>query len=285
MSIRHGKTAIALAIAALVVLCDGCAQSKSAENPAAMTPAQARAAVGDIAIGHQLSADGMIAGDQKGNNFTAGQPVVVAVAIGQAPVGTPVTIGWYGPAGQQLATDQRTVTRGNQSVSFAAKDTAAWSKGDYHADISVGGQKVDTERFSIAPAETAENTSATQTAGKAIGDVTVGHKLGAAGSIANGQQGKNFQAGQPVYIALATGDATPGTKVEVDWYGPNDQKLASDQKQVASGDTVLHFAALQTAGWSLGDYRADLLVDGQKVDTEHFSIVNAGQADQTSGGR
>src|SRR5437016_9281741 len=72
-------------------------------NGGVMTPSQAKAAVGDVAVGHQLGADGTIAGDQKGNRFTAGQPVVIAFRIGQAPAGTPVAIAWFGPDGQQLA--------------------------------------------------------------------------------------------------------------------------------------------------------------------------------------
>ncbi len=271
-----------LAMAGLLLLAGCGAQDKTAGVPKAMTAKEAKAAVGDIAIGHQLAAGGTITGDQKGNNFTAGQPVIVALTVGKAPVGTPVTIDWFGPAGQQLATDQKTVGRGNEAISFAAKDTGAWGQGDYHADLSVGGQKVDTERFSVIPAEKADNTSKQDA--KAISNVTVGHQLGAAGVIASGQEGKNFQPGQPVYIAFVTGDAPPGTTVEVDWFGPNEQKLGNDLKEIAAGDTVAHFAATQTSGWGLGDYRADLLVNGQKVDSEHFSIVNATRADQASGG-
>jgi hypothetical protein len=287
MRTRHQVSLPSLAIAGLVVLCGCGAHDKTAggANPEAMTSKQAKAAVADVAIGHQVGAGGTITGDQKGNNFTAGQPVMVALTVGKAPVGTPVTIDWYGPNGQQLATDQKTVENGNQAISFASKDTSAWGQGDYHADLSVGGQKIDTERFSIVPAE--KTDSSDKQAAKAISNVTVGHQLGAAGAIANGQEGKNFQPGQPVYIAFVTGNAAPGTTVEVDWYGPNEQKLGNDQKQIASGDTVAHFAATQTSGWGLGDYRADLLVDGQKVDTEHFSIVNATKADQqaSSGSR
>jgi hypothetical protein len=276
MKAKHPMMLSSLAAAGLLLFC-ACGSDQVAMNPQALTPAQAKAVTGDVAVGHQLDADGTIAGPEKGNNFTAGQPVVVTILVGRAPVGTPVTIRWVAPDGQQLGTDQRSVAKGNEVLNFTAKDTSAWVKGDYSVDLSVGGQKVDTERFSVEGAEQAAASSSGQAvSAKAVSDVTVGHQLGAAGSIASGEQGKNFKPGQPVYVALATAGAVPGTTVEVDWYGPNDQKLGSDQKQIAAGDAQIHFAATQTASWSAGDYRADVLVNGEKVDSEHFSIVKTG---------
>lgn len=270
-------------LVAVVIGAAGCRSQDQASADNAngmMTPSQAKSAIGDVTIGHQVGADGTIAGDQKGNNFTAGQPVFIAFKIGKAPAGTPVTIGWFGPDGQQIASDQKMVSSGESALTFSAKDTSGWGAGDYHADISVGGQKVDTERFSIVAAEKAENTATKP--GDAVADVAVGHQLGANGSIAAGQEGKNFVPGQPVFIAFRAGSAPAGTNVQIEWYGPDDQKLLSDQQQVKSGDTMMHFASDRTSGWGLGNYRADLLVNGQKVDTEHFSVVNATKADKTS---
>ncbi|HEV3455285.1 MAG TPA: hypothetical protein VHG32_01935 [Thermoanaerobaculia bacterium] len=128
-------------------------------NPGVMTPSQAKLATGEVTIGHQVGADGTIAGDQKGNNFNAGQPVFIAFKIGQAPAGTPVVITWYGPSGQPIASDQKVVSSGESAMTFSSKDTSVWGPGDYHVDISVGGQKVDTERFGIVAPDKAENTA------------------------------------------------------------------------------------------------------------------------------
>jgi hypothetical protein len=270
-------------LVAMLVAVTGCRQQEQASadnsNPAGMSQSEAKRAIGDITVGHQLAADGSIAADQKGNNFSPGQPLYITFKIGKAPAGTPVTVDWFGPDGQQLASDQKTVSRGNSEMSFTSKDTSGWGAGDYHADISVGGQKVDTERFSIVAPEKAENTATKP--GNAVSDVTVGHQLGADGSIAAGQEGKNFVPGQPVFIVFKAGSAPPGTSVAIEWYGPDNQKLGSDQKQISAGETLQHFATTSTGGWGLGAYRADLLVNGQKVDTEHFSIVNRNKADKT----
>jgi hypothetical protein len=269
-------------LVSVVVAAAGCRsqdQAAADNTSGTLSPSAAKAAIGEVAIGHQLGADGTIAADQKGNNFSAGQPVFIAFTIGKAPAGTPVTVDWSGPNNQQLATDQKTVTRGQEGMSFASKDTTGWGPGDYHVDISVGGQKVDTERFSIKAPENAEGAGGTKP-GDAISDVTVGHQLGADGSIAADQQGKNFVPGQPVFVALRSGSAPAGTVIEIDWFGPDNQKLGSDQKQVDPGQGVTHFATTSTGSWGLGDYHADLLVNGQKADTEHFSIVNAKKADK-----
>jgi len=276
-------------LAPLVALCGCRSQDQAAAdnggNPAAMTASQAKAAVAEVVIGHQLAADGTIAADQKGNNFQAGQPVIVALKIGQAPVGTPVTIDWYGPNNQELANDQLTVPSGAQALHFTAKDTSSWGPGDYHADLSLGGQKVDTERFSIAAPDKAADNSANKPSND-VANVSIGHQLGADGSIAAGQDGKNFVPGQPVFLSMQTGSAPAGTTIEVDWFGPNGQQLGSDQQKVAAGDAITHFANKKTHEWGLGDYRADVMVNGQKVDTEHFSVVNANHADKaTSGSR
>ena len=273
-----------LLLAALVVGGAGCrsqdqAAADNTNPPGTLTPSQAKAALGEVAVGHQLSADGSIAGDQKGNNFTAGQPVNVAFMIGKAPAGTGVTFDWYGPNGQQLAHDQKVVRRGQSMMSFT-KSTNGWGPGDCHVDISIGGQKVDTERFSIVAPDKAENTATKP--GSAVADVTVGHQLGADGAIAAGQDGKNFVPGQPVFVTFNSGSAPAGTTVTVEWYGPDDQKLLTDQQQVKSGQSTMHFASNRTSGWGLGDYRIDLLVNGQKVDTEHFNVVNENKADKTS---
>jgi hypothetical protein len=269
-------------LVAMLLAVAGCRQQEQASadntNPAGMSQSEAKQAIADITVGHQVAADGSIAADQKGNNFGPGQPVYIAFKIGKAPTGTLVTVDWFGPDGQQLASDQKTVARGNSEMSFPSKDTSAWGPGDYHSDISVAGQKVDTERFSIVAQDQAENTATKP--GNAVSDVTVGHRLGADGSIAAGQEGKNFVTGEPVVIAYKAGSAPPGTSVAIEWYGPDNQKLGSDQKQVVGGEIMLHFAA-STGDWGLGDYRADLLVNGQKVDTEHFSIVNRNKADKS----
>jgi hypothetical protein len=253
-------------------------EEAAAPAPGETTPGEAKASISEVKVGHELGADGKIAADQKGTKFAPGEPVIVAFQIGKAPAGTVVHVDWVGPNDQPLGGDDKTVAAGDSAMSFTTKDTSGWGKGDYRADLSVGGQKVDTERFSITDAGKAD--AAATKPKHAISNVTVGHQLAADGSIAPKEKGKDFQPGQPVYIAFMAGDAPAGTVIHIAWVGPNGQDLGGEDKPVAAGQTYMNFAAAKTSGWGLGDYHADLSTGGEKVDTAHFSIVNAKKADK-----
>ena len=56
--------------------------------------------------------------------------------------------------------------------------------------------------------------------------MTVGHKVGADGTIAEADQGDDFAPGDAVYVAMKVGDAPAGSQVKVVWYGPGDAKRA-----------------------------------------------------------
>jgi hypothetical protein len=270
-----------LLLAALPLAAGGCkSHEETSSNPAPgeTTPAEAKASLSDVKVGHELGADGKIAADQKGTKFAPGEPVIVAFQIGKAPAGTVVHVDWVGPNDQPLGGEDKTVAAGDSAMSFTSKDTSGWGKGDYRADLSVGGQKVDTERFSVT--EPGKGDNAATKPKHAISDLTVGHQLAADGSIAPKEKGKDFQPGQTVYIAFKAGDAPAGTVIHVAWVGPNGQDLGGEDKPVAAGQTYTNFAATKTSGWGLGDYKADLSTGGEKVDTAHFSIVNAKKADK-----
>src|SRR5258708_3262933 len=279
------KWMIPCLFAAVSIAASGChsQDQAAADNNGAMSPSQAKAAIGEVTIGHLVGADGTIAGDQKGNHFTAGQPVFVSFMIGKAPARTPVTIEWSGPNNQALASDQKLLSRGESTMSFSSKDTSAWPPGDYHVDISVGAHTVGTDPFSVVAPDQAESTATKP--GDAIGEVKLGHQLGADGSIAAGKEGKKFAPGEPVYVVFRSGSAPEGTNVEIEWYGPDNQKLLTDQLQVKPGDSLMHFASGRNGGWGVGDYHVDLLVNGQKVDSERFSFVDETKADKTKAGR
>src|SRR5262249_17119438 len=84
--------AAALALSA-ALLTAGCHSEASAnQDPTVMSTKEAKMAIGEVSVGHQVAADGLITGDQKGGNFTAGQPVVIAFRIGRAPVGALVHV-------------------------------------------------------------------------------------------------------------------------------------------------------------------------------------------------
>jgi hypothetical protein len=111
-----------------------------------------------------------------------------------------------------------------------------------------------------------------------IDDVTIGHKTNADGTIAHADQGDDFAPGDPIYIAMKMSDAPAGSKVRVAWYGPGDKQVDDQEKTVAAGQTQLSFQQTNTSAWPQGDYRAEVWIGDEKVNQQHFSIVNKNQA-------
>jgi hypothetical protein len=266
-----------LLVAALTLLA-GCSRQGEMDN-ATGTASGGKVAVSDAATGHQLGADGAIAADQKGKNFTQGEAVYLAFKVdSSAPENATAHVDWIGPNDQKVASDEKPVTPGSYA-DFTVADTKSWDKGDYRADISIGNQKVDTERFSVVDADKIETTSTKPK--NAISDVTIGHELAVDGTIVSGKEGTKFAPGQPVIVSFKVGGAPPGTVVRVDWYGPNDQKIASEEKKVEAGRDYMEFTSKNTRSWDKADYRAEIVVNGQKVATERFGIVEPNKADKT----
>ena len=110
-----------------------------------------------------------------------------------------------------------------------------------------------------------------------IDDVTIGHELAADGSMATGRTGDDFAAGRPLHLAMEVGDAPPGSTVKVVWYGPGETRVGEDDKPVQSGQKYLNFSK-QTKGWANGDYRAEVWIGDEKVNTQQFQIVDAANA-------
>lgn len=107
-----------------------------------------------------------------------------------------------------------------------------------------------------------------------IDDVTIGKQLGADGMIAAENQGDDFAPGETVYLTMNAADAPAGSAVKVVWYGPGETKINEEEKQVQTGAQYLSFQA-DTASWQKGDYRAEVWVGDEKVNTQQFQIVDA----------
>ena len=111
-----------------------------------------------------------------------------------------------------------------------------------------------------------------------IDDVTIGSELGADGAMAAGKTGDDFAPGQPVYLSMEVGDAPPNSAVKVVWYGPNETKIGEENKPVVAGQKYLNFTSADTKTWAKGDYRAEVWIGDEKVNTQQFNITDATKA-------
>ena len=124
-----------------------------------------------------------------------------------------------------------------------------------------------------SPADVAPVTAQTW-----IDDVTIGSELAPDGSMVAGKTGDDFAPGQAVHLTMEVGDAPPASTVKVVWYGPNETKIGEENKPVVAGQKYLSFTAADTASWAKGDYRAEVWIGDEKVNTQQFQIVDADKA-------
>ena len=111
-----------------------------------------------------------------------------------------------------------------------------------------------------------------------IDDVTIGHEIGADGSMVAGRTGDDFAPGKPIHLSMDVDDAPENTAVKVVWYGPGETKINEETKNVAPNQKYLTFSAQNTSSWQKGDYRAEIWVGDEKVNQQQFQIVDAAAA-------
>lgn len=154
--------------------------------------------------------------------------------------------------------------------------------------LAVGCQKREAE---VEPGEATPSTSESEipgvssptdlspaTAQARIDDVTIGHSLAADGTIPADQQGDDFAPGHPVHIALNVADTPAGSAVKVVWLRADESRLGEETKTVVAGDRTLTFTSGDTSSWSEGDYKAEIWLADEKVNTQQFQIVNPANA-------
>lgn len=112
----------------------------------------------------------------------------------------------------------------------------------------------------------------------AVDDVTIGKSVGPDGTIAQDQQGDDFAPGEAVHVAMEVGDTPAGSAIKVVWFGPGEQQVSEETKTVAAGDTYLAFQSQDTSSWQKGDYRAEVWIGDEKVNTQQFQIVDQSEA-------
>jgi hypothetical protein len=118
-------------------------------QPGDLNPMEAQAHVDDVTIGRQVGADGTIPADAQGDDFAPGEPIVVAMNVGDTPAGSAVKVVWYGPGETKIGEEEKTVQAGQSHLSFNASDTTSWQKGDYRAEVWTGDEKVNEQQFQI----------------------------------------------------------------------------------------------------------------------------------------
>lgn len=93
-----------------------------------------------------------------------------------------------------------------------------------------------------------------------------------------GGEADTFAPGDTVYAAVGTAGASPGTKLTARWASVSRsgaEKPAGDEtKTIApAGDAVTEFHLAKPGGLATGDYKIEILLDGQSVAAKAFRVA------------
>src|SRR5688572_8199335 len=110
-----------------------------------------------------------------------------------------------------------------------------------------------------------------------IDDVTIGKMTSGDNTIMPDRQGDDFAPGETVFISVNVSDAAAGSVVKILYFGPGEAKVAEKEAPIHEGAKYVALEA-DTTGWAPGDYRAEVWLGDEKVNTQHFNITSAAEA-------
>ncbi len=103
-----------------------------------------------------------------------------------------------------------------------------------------------------------------------VGTIQLGRSLNADNSVAS--QTATFKPGETVYVAALNPARGEGT-VSVKWYFGS-QLLSERSKQVSfKGAGATEFHLQSTAGFPVGDYSVEVLLNGQSAGRRNFNVA------------
>ena len=131
-----------------------------------------------------------------------------------------------------------------------------------------------------APAPTATPPAATTTAGTmgtttppatslVISSVDLGNAVGADHKVT--KPGTNFAKADTIHASVAT-DGSKASTVTARWTYQDGQVVHTEDKSVPAGPQVTDFSISKPDGWPAGDYKLEVLVDGNVAQTKDFSV-------------
>jgi hypothetical protein len=139
-----------LVAATAALLTAGCSRQEAEQASDRVSSAAEQAA---NAINKEIWVDDVqlssAAGNTSQNGFSPGQTLELSMSVKDAPPGTVVTTYWYGPNNRQLSYESQTVDANKRQLNFQQENTHAWPAGSYRAEVWVGDDRVEEERFDI----------------------------------------------------------------------------------------------------------------------------------------
>jgi hypothetical protein len=103
-----------------------------------------------------------------------------------------------------------------------------------------------------------------------VSSVRLGKELNEEGGVPLGSASSSFRVGEPIHVAMEIDQRPPQGQVRVVWYGPTNQQIGEDSREVQA-NTIVNFRAPEQINQP-GEYRVDVMADGALVKTERFTV-------------
>ena len=88
-----------------------------------------------------------------------------------------------------------------------------------------------------------------------------------------GETAATFGKGDTVYVTMWTANAPVGTEIQAQWIGPDGKQFNEDRMVTDKvGDGYTSFYARNRNGWDAGNYRVEILLNGQPAGTAAFIV-------------
>jgi hypothetical protein len=98
-------------------------------------------------MGPDAALDGTVT--KKGSVFSPGKPLRLTVYARMVPSGLVARILVFDASGAKRVEEQKEIPERTKTVSFAVDPAPAWPAGEGHVEIYLGGNNVDSKKFTI----------------------------------------------------------------------------------------------------------------------------------------
>ncbi|HUP44130.1 MAG TPA: hypothetical protein VM779_01320 [Thermoanaerobaculia bacterium] len=93
------------------------------------------------------------------------------------------------------------------------------------------------------------------------------------GAVRRDSTGSTFRRGGEIYLSVNVSGASIDQQIEVRWLDPAGQVLRRDALEVPVGTRFAAFSTGDTAGWTEGGHRAEVIINGRRVTEREFELL------------
>lgn len=126
-------------------------------------------------------------------------------------------------------------------------------------------------REEVPAVEQVGDTTVTTTASVSLVSIDLGKAIQADNKVAD--ETDDFRVGDPIYASLTTSGTVPNAALTTRWLSADGQVLDEATQNVSlTGTMTTAFHNEKAKEWAAGNYKVEVLVNGDKIGEESFEI-------------